>query len=194
MSSIGSTVSGLLDSYATLFSIALQYNIPLEELLEHMAGPIFPPQGMTSNPKIRSVNSVLGYLYHFLRLKFIDIEDISIEGVSSSIIPMADTGVSIDGEPCPRCGGLLYWKELELVPHAVIVGIMMVHVLKEKVIAVIMMVVSKQIIFNIICMRLTGSSEMNRSYTEASYLGILFQSQALWSSIKGSRKVNVCWA
>jgi ribonucleotide reductase alpha subunit len=107
MSSIGSTVSGLLDSYATLFSIALQYNIPLEELLEHMAGPIFPPQGMTSNPKIRSVNSVLGYLYHFLRLKFIDIEDISIEGVSSSIIPMADTGVSIDGEPCPRCGGLL---------------------------------------------------------------------------------------
>lgn len=107
MSSIGSTVSGLLDSYATLFSIALQYNIPLEELLDHMAGPIFPPQGLTSNPKIRSVNSVLGYLYHFLRLKFIDTEDIYVEGVSPSIIPVADTGLSIDGEPCPRCGGLL---------------------------------------------------------------------------------------
>jgi len=108
MSSIGSTVSGLLDSYATLLSIALQYNIPLEELLEHMAGPKFPPQGMTSNPQIRSVDSVLGYLYHFLRLKFVDNdEDVVIEGTSNSIVPSADDGLSIDGEPCPRCGGLL---------------------------------------------------------------------------------------
>ncbi len=110
MSSIGSTVSGLLDSYATLLSIALQYNIPLEELLEHMIGPKFPPQGLTSNPRIRSVDSVLAYLYHFLRLKFVDNEDEEdalIEGTSTSIIPTADDGLSIDGEPCPRCGGLL---------------------------------------------------------------------------------------
>lgn len=54
-----------------------------------------------------------------------------------------------------------------------------------------MKIVSKPIVFNSIGKRLTGDLEMSSSYTEASYLGILFQFQALWSSFKGSRKVNV---
>jgi ribonucleoside-diphosphate reductase alpha chain len=114
MSKFGSTVGGMLDSYATLLSIALQYNIPLEELLDHMANTKFPPQGMVSNPEIRSVDSILDYLHKYLKIKFVDIEDEEIpEEVPSvdgraSIIPEADDGpMELSGEPCPSCGGLL---------------------------------------------------------------------------------------
>jgi ribonucleoside-diphosphate reductase alpha chain len=71
MAGHGSTVSGLLDSFATLVSLALQYGIPLEELVERFEGTRFPPAGWTQHPEITSANSVLDYVFRWIKWKYL---------------------------------------------------------------------------------------------------------------------------
>ena len=65
----GSLVAGLLDSFALLFSTALQYGVPLEGLINKFKFTKFEPAGMTQNPKIRMAHSVIDYIMQWLELK-----------------------------------------------------------------------------------------------------------------------------
>lgn len=67
----GTFVSGLLDAFATVFSIALQSGVPLESLIKKFRHIRFDPAGMAKNPKIRTASSVLDYVMHWLELKYI---------------------------------------------------------------------------------------------------------------------------
>jgi len=107
MAGHGSTVNGLLDSFATLVSLALQYGIPLEELIERFEGTKFNPSGFTRHPVIHSATSIIAYVFKWLRWKFIENEENKslpqpkIEGT----LPLDN--IDLDSEPCPNCGSQL---------------------------------------------------------------------------------------
>ncbi len=72
MSKEGSTIGGLMDTVATLTSIALQYGVPLEQMVKKFAYQRFEPSGYTSNPEIRTAYSISDYVFRWMGCQFID--------------------------------------------------------------------------------------------------------------------------
>ena len=71
MAKEGSTVSGLMDSFATSISIALQHGVPLKVLCEKFAHTRFEPSGWTGNPHIGYAKSLMDYIFRWLYLRFL---------------------------------------------------------------------------------------------------------------------------
>ncbi|MGB6553547.1 MAG: vitamin B12-dependent ribonucleotide reductase [Candidatus Binataceae bacterium] len=74
MSKQGSTISGLMDSFATAISYALQYGMPLQFLVDKFAHIRFEPSGFTKNPQIPYAKSIVDYLFRWMASKFLDEE------------------------------------------------------------------------------------------------------------------------
>jgi ribonucleoside-diphosphate reductase alpha chain len=74
MSKQGSTISGLMDSFATAISYALQYGVPLRFLVDKFSHMRFEPSGFTKNPQIPYAKSIVDYLFRWLASKFLDEE------------------------------------------------------------------------------------------------------------------------
>ncbi len=74
MSKEGSTISGLMDSFATAISLALQYGVPLQTLVDKFAHTRYEPSGFTNNPDIRVARSLSDYIFRWLGLKFLKAE------------------------------------------------------------------------------------------------------------------------
>ncbi len=72
MSKQGSTISGLMDSFATAISYALQYGVPLQFLVDKFAHMRFEPSGFTKNPQIPYAKSIIDYLFRWMASKFLD--------------------------------------------------------------------------------------------------------------------------
>jgi ribonucleoside-diphosphate reductase alpha chain len=70
MAKEGSTVGGIMDSFGTALSIALQYGVPLEVLVNKFSHTRFEPMGHTSNKDIRIAKSVVDYIARWLGLTF----------------------------------------------------------------------------------------------------------------------------
>jgi ribonucleoside-diphosphate reductase alpha chain len=68
----GSTLRGMMNSFATAISIALQYGVPLETLVEKFSYMRFEPEGMTSNPEIPFAKSMPDYIMRWLASRFCD--------------------------------------------------------------------------------------------------------------------------
>ncbi len=130
MSKQGSTISGLMDSFAVAISFALQYRVPLQFLVDKFAHMRFEPSGFTKNPQIPYAKSIVDYLFRWLALKFLDEEarrEVGIvaepgrEGteskpaVISAPIPREGQGRGgrqsfvnqADAPPCPDCGCIM---------------------------------------------------------------------------------------
>jgi ribonucleoside-diphosphate reductase alpha chain len=75
MAKEGSVVSGLMDSFATSISMALQYGVPLKVLCDKFSHTRFEPSGFTGNPDIPIAKSITDYIFRWLALKFIPSED-----------------------------------------------------------------------------------------------------------------------
>jgi len=71
MAKEGSTVSGLVDSFATAVSLALQYGVPLKVLCDKFSHTRFEPSGWTPHPEIRYAKSVMDYIFRWLAWKFL---------------------------------------------------------------------------------------------------------------------------
>jgi ribonucleoside-diphosphate reductase alpha chain len=71
MAKEGSTVSGLMDSFATAASIALQHGVPLKLLCEKFAHSRFEPSGWTGNENIGYAKSIMDYIFRWLQLRFL---------------------------------------------------------------------------------------------------------------------------
>ena len=67
----GSTIRGLMDAVAMLTSIALQYGVPLENLVSKFRGVHFEPAGLTGNPQIPTASSLVDYIFRWLGLRFL---------------------------------------------------------------------------------------------------------------------------
>jgi ribonucleoside-diphosphate reductase alpha chain len=129
MSKQGSTISGLMDSFATAISYALQYGVPLQFLVDKFAHMRFEPSGFTKNPQIPYAKSIVDYLFRWMASKFLDedakrevgvvVEDSPVTERKDHLAPIAslhdgkDGGMrqafinQADAPPCPDCGSIM---------------------------------------------------------------------------------------
>jgi ribonucleoside-diphosphate reductase alpha chain len=75
MAKEGSTLSGMMDSFAIMVSLALQYGVPLPALVGKFSHVRFEPSGYTSNPEIPIAKSIVDYIFRWLASKFYSDED-----------------------------------------------------------------------------------------------------------------------
>ncbi len=81
MAKEGSTISGLMDAFATAISLALQYGVPLEALVEKFTHTRFEPAGFTKNPEIPMAKSVTDYIFRWMASRFLDDDQKARAGV-----------------------------------------------------------------------------------------------------------------
>ena len=74
MAKEGSTISGLMDTIATLTSLSLQYGVPLGALVSKFSHVRFEPSGFTKNPDIPMAKSLADYIFRFLGSRFLNAE------------------------------------------------------------------------------------------------------------------------
>ena len=70
MAKEGSVIAGLMDSFATAISLALQHGVPLPVLIEKFKGTRFEPSGFTGNQEIPIATSIMDYLFRWLAIRF----------------------------------------------------------------------------------------------------------------------------
>jgi ribonucleoside-diphosphate reductase alpha chain len=70
MAKEGSVIAGLMDSFATSISLALQHGVPLQVLIEKFKGTRFEPSGFTGNQEIPIATSIMDYLFRWLNIRF----------------------------------------------------------------------------------------------------------------------------
>src|SRR5262249_59062030 len=71
MAKEGSTVSGLMDTIGVLTSMALQFGVPLEVLVQKFSHVRFEPSGFTKNPDIPIAKSLIDYIFRFMGSQFL---------------------------------------------------------------------------------------------------------------------------
>ena len=81
MSKEGSTLSGMMDAFASSISFALQYGVPLKFLVNKFAHMRFEPSGFTTNPQIRMTKSIVDYIFRWLALQFLSREECTEIGI-----------------------------------------------------------------------------------------------------------------
>ena len=67
----GSTLSGMMDSFATLLSLSLQYGIPLAVIAKKFRHVRFEPAGLTGDKKIPTASSLIDYVFAWLQREFL---------------------------------------------------------------------------------------------------------------------------
>ena len=133
MSKQGSTISGLMDSFATAISFALQYGVPLQFLVDKFSHMRFEPSGFSKNPQIPYAKSIVDYLFRWMASKFLGEEARREVGIIESEknlsaksdaahAPVATVASLRDGKdgglrqafinqadapPCPDCGSIM---------------------------------------------------------------------------------------
>ncbi|HZR83455.1 MAG TPA: intein-containing adenosylcobalamin-dependent ribonucleoside-diphosphate reductase, partial [Candidatus Binatia bacterium] len=71
MAKEGSTISGLMDTIATLTSMSLQYGVPLDALVSKFSHVRFEPSGFTKNAEVPYAKSLTDYIFRFLGVRFL---------------------------------------------------------------------------------------------------------------------------
>jgi ribonucleoside-diphosphate reductase alpha chain len=86
MSKEGSTLSGVMDGLALTVSLGLQYGVPLKVFVDKLVNTRFEPSGITSNPNIRFVSSVLDYIARWLGGRFISPDYLKLTGGEHPVV------------------------------------------------------------------------------------------------------------
>ncbi len=124
----GSTLSGVMDAFATSVSIALQYGVPLATLVKKFTYSRFEPAGFTSNKEIPVAQSIVDYIFRWLALKFLSAKERAELGVcvgaeKNEILVKEQRNGSHqelsellfknldDAPPCIRCGSSLMVRQ-----------------------------------------------------------------------------------
>lgn len=112
MAKEGSVISGLMDAFATAISLALQYGVPLEKLIEKFSYTRFQPSGFTNTPEVPVATSVVDYIFRWLKAKFLDSGATEAPvAVAASPTASSEWGEVItlqsDAPPCPVCGMIM---------------------------------------------------------------------------------------
>ena len=99
MAKEGSTLSGVMDSFATTCSMALQYGVPLKVLVDKFSHTRFEPSGFTSNPQVPYAKSIMDYIFRYLASKFLPVEEARALGVQVDEQPL--TPLKVLTPPAP---------------------------------------------------------------------------------------------
>jgi ribonucleoside-diphosphate reductase alpha chain len=93
MAKEGSTVSGLMDSFATAASLSLQHGVPLKVLCEKFAHSRFEPSGWTGNEHIGYAKSIMDYIFRWLQLRFLSGQQLQLfAGLAPAAAPALPPG------------------------------------------------------------------------------------------------------
>ena len=97
----GSTLSGLMDSFAISVSHGLQYGVPLKSYVKTLRGTSFAPSGITDDPELRTASSVTDYIVRRLALDYLNFDDRLELGLASfDDMPEAQTSLlEVASEP-----------------------------------------------------------------------------------------------
>jgi ribonucleoside-diphosphate reductase alpha chain len=90
----GSTLSGLMDSFAISVSHGLQFGVPLKSYVKTLRGTSFAPSGITDDPDIRTASSITDYIVRRLALDYLSFDD-RLELGLASFDDMPDAQVSL---------------------------------------------------------------------------------------------------
>jgi ribonucleoside-diphosphate reductase alpha chain len=122
MAKEGSTISGLMDAFATAISLALQYGVPLKALVDKFSHMRFEPSGFTKNPEIPIAKSITDYIFRWLASRFLSNDEKQAVGVvlrdvqpeESAAAARTDTtgvkftvDVGTDAPSCHECGAIM---------------------------------------------------------------------------------------
>jgi len=121
MAKTGSVVSGLMDAFATSISMALQYGVPLEVLVNKFSHTRFEPYGFTNNAAIPMAKSILDYIFRWLGIKYLNHKENNSEAQELTEFEMPryqaldqnlekEKQVSMyqsDAPPCSECGNIM---------------------------------------------------------------------------------------
>ncbi len=123
MAKEGSTLSGMMDAFATSISLALQYGVPLRDLVNKFSHMRFEPSGRTENPEIPVANSIVDYIFRWLASQFMSEEEKEEFGILSPAVkaklmaqeygPKANGSGALanttqtDAPPCANCGWIM---------------------------------------------------------------------------------------
>ena len=117
MAKEGSTISGLMDAFATAISYALQYGVPLKFFVDKFSHVRFEPSGWTGNPTVPYAKSIMDYIFRWMGARFIG-EEYAASGEAGASPALRVTepdpqqalpfspAVS-DAPTCSECGGLM---------------------------------------------------------------------------------------
>ncbi len=116
MAKEGSTISGLMDSFATAVSFNLQYGVPLKFLVDKFAHVRFEPSGWTGNQQIPYAKSIMDYIFRWLGAKFLGPEyAVSEAGEAPVLRPTEESpqqelpfaSATADAPLCSECGSIM---------------------------------------------------------------------------------------
>jgi len=98
MAKQGSTLSGLMDAFATAISVSLQYHVPLEVFVNKFSHARFEPSGMTNNPNIRIAKSIIDYIFRWMGMKFLD-RDAQMQLGYNNLPKLEETAQTVEETP-----------------------------------------------------------------------------------------------
>jgi ribonucleoside-diphosphate reductase alpha chain len=116
MSKEGSTISGLMDAFATSISFNLQYGVPLKFLVDKFAHVRFEPSGWTGNQQIPYAKSIMDYIFRWLGARFLGPEYAVTEaGETPTLRPTEPSPqqelpfapMTADAPLCAECGSIM---------------------------------------------------------------------------------------
>jgi len=81
MAKEGSTISGLMDAFATQTSYALQFGVPLKFMVDKFSHMRFEPSGFTKNKEIPIAKSIVDYIFRWMASHFLPVEEQDEAGV-----------------------------------------------------------------------------------------------------------------
>lgn len=117
MSKEGSTIAGLMDSFATAISFGLQYGVPLKFYVDKFSHVQFEPMGWTGNQEIPFAKSIMDYIFRWMSKKFLpEEEQTPIEAGKSNLLRKTEEesqkalpfiNSTPDAPACATCGGIM---------------------------------------------------------------------------------------
>jgi ribonucleoside-diphosphate reductase alpha chain len=109
MAKEGSTISGLMDSFATAISIALQYGVDLRVLVDKFSHVRFEPSGHTGNPEVPIAKSIVDYIFRWLAAKFLSHD----EQLKAGVHVAENNAASGNGDSGPEAAQALSLDDLK---------------------------------------------------------------------------------
>jgi ribonucleoside-diphosphate reductase alpha chain len=121
MAKEGSTISGLMDAFATQTSLALQYGVPLRAMVNKFSHMRFEPSGFTKNQEIPIAKSLVDYIFRWLASKFLDLDEQEAVGIikrevtpPAAVAPVVETAPAVPAEvAAPKSNGQTNGKDRE---------------------------------------------------------------------------------
>ena len=113
MAKEGSTISGLMDSFATAVSLSLQHGVPLKLLVDKFSFTRFEPSGWTGSPDIPRASSIMDYLFRWLGGKFLNQrapEQLDLPVDTSPLIEAAPASALVVAEPVRGGAPAVTWQ------------------------------------------------------------------------------------